>query len=204
MNGAILIIEDEAILAKNMRTYLERNDYEVECAGSAEEGLGRLDSFAPDAVVLDFNLPGMDGLQAARAHPRARPGDGGDHGHRPRPRGDGGRGDEGRCAGLPHQAGGAGQARLLLERGRRKPRKDSALDYYRGATAKAPRSAPAGWSPGMRDSTRCCASCCRPRRSLQDADAPAVLVRAKPAPARSWWRARCTTAARAAASPSSS
>ena len=64
MSGAILIIEDEAVLAKNMRTYLERHGYEVEHAASAEEGLARVDSFAPDAVVLDFNLPGMDGLQA--------------------------------------------------------------------------------------------------------------------------------------------
>jgi two-component system, NtrC family, response regulator AtoC len=66
---AILVIEDEAILAKNIALYLGRSDYEVRIADSAEAGLAQLDEFRPDAVVLDFNLPGLDGLQAlARIH----------------------------------------------------------------------------------------------------------------------------------------
>ena len=64
MSGAVMVIEDEPMLAKNMRTYLERHDFRVQWAASAEEGLSQLDSFAPDAVVLDFNLPGMNGLRA--------------------------------------------------------------------------------------------------------------------------------------------
>jgi two-component system, NtrC family, response regulator AtoC len=69
MSGAILIIEDEVILAKNMRTFLERSGYEVRYAENAEEGLAALEVFRPDVVVLDFNLPGMDGLQAlSRIH----------------------------------------------------------------------------------------------------------------------------------------
>ena len=64
MSAAILIIEDEIVLAKNMRTYLERNGYEVRCTESAEEGLAALEVFRPDVVLLDFNLPGIDGLQA--------------------------------------------------------------------------------------------------------------------------------------------
>ncbi len=64
MAQAVLIIEDEAVLAKNMRLYLERRGHEVRVASDAEEGLALLDVFHPDAVVLDFNLPGIDGLQA--------------------------------------------------------------------------------------------------------------------------------------------
>jgi DNA-binding NtrC family response regulator len=60
---AILIIEDETILAKNVRTYLERQGYEARVAGSAEAGLTALDEFSPDAVLVDYNLPGMNGLQ---------------------------------------------------------------------------------------------------------------------------------------------
>jgi two-component system, NtrC family, response regulator AtoC len=64
MGQAILVIEDEAVLAKNIALYLERSGYEVRIAGSGEDGLAQLDAFCPDAVVLDFNLPGLDGLQA--------------------------------------------------------------------------------------------------------------------------------------------
>lgn len=64
MPRGVLIVEDEATLAKNIRTYLLRNGCRVEIAGSAEEGLVLLESFRPDAVLLDLRLPGMDGLTA--------------------------------------------------------------------------------------------------------------------------------------------
>jgi DNA-binding NtrC family response regulator len=64
MGHAILVIEDEAILGKNIRIYLERSGYDLRVAVSAEEGLALLDVFKPDAVVMDFNLPGINGLEA--------------------------------------------------------------------------------------------------------------------------------------------
>jgi DNA-binding NtrC family response regulator len=64
MSNAILIIEDEVILAKNMRLFLERAGYEVRCVETAEAGLELVETYRPDAVILDFNLPGMNGLQA--------------------------------------------------------------------------------------------------------------------------------------------
>jgi DNA-binding NtrC family response regulator len=64
MPHAVLVIEDEEILAKNIHIYLERHGYEVRIAHSAEQGLGQLESLRPDAVLLDFNLPGLDGLEA--------------------------------------------------------------------------------------------------------------------------------------------
>jgi two-component system, NtrC family, response regulator AtoC len=64
MSQAILVIEDEVVLAKNILIYLERYGYEVHTAPSAEAGLAMLDSVRPDAVVLDFNLPGVNGLEA--------------------------------------------------------------------------------------------------------------------------------------------
>ena len=66
MTHAVLIVEDEAVLAKNMCTYLERHGFTVAVAASAEEGLERMASFRPDAVVLDFNLPGIDGIEVCR------------------------------------------------------------------------------------------------------------------------------------------
>ncbi|MFM2119190.1 MAG: hypothetical protein RL722_658 [Pseudomonadota bacterium] len=64
MPTAILLIEDEAILAKNICLYLDRSGFEVTSVETAEAGMAALDEFRPDAVVLDFNLPGMDGLRA--------------------------------------------------------------------------------------------------------------------------------------------
>lgn len=64
MSYAILIIEDETTLAKNMKTYLERHAYDVRITQSAEEGFQQLETFKPDVILLDLQLPGMNGLEA--------------------------------------------------------------------------------------------------------------------------------------------
>ena len=64
MSCGVLLIEDEEQLARNVKLYLERAGFEVRVAGSAEAGVEALEQFKPEAVVLDFNLPGMDGLEA--------------------------------------------------------------------------------------------------------------------------------------------
>ncbi|WP_020656923.1 sigma-54-dependent transcriptional regulator [Massilia niastensis] len=63
MPRAILIIEDELILAKNIKTYLERHEYEAVAVHTGEEGIGKLDAFLPDVVLLDYQLPKMNGLE---------------------------------------------------------------------------------------------------------------------------------------------
>ena len=64
MGAAVLIIEDEATLAKNMSQYLARYGHNVMTADTAESGLTAMESFKPDLVLLDFHLPGMDGMAA--------------------------------------------------------------------------------------------------------------------------------------------
>jgi two-component system, NtrC family, response regulator AtoC len=64
MAKTILVIEDESVLAKNIAIYLERSGFQVHLAASAEEGFVVLEESRPDAVVLDFNLPGLDGMAA--------------------------------------------------------------------------------------------------------------------------------------------
>jgi DNA-binding response OmpR family regulator len=59
----ILIVEDGRLLAKNMKTYLSRGASDVRIAGDAAQALEMLDSFAPDALVLDYGLPDVDGLR---------------------------------------------------------------------------------------------------------------------------------------------
>ena len=63
MSAAILVIEDEAVLAKNILLYLQRLGYEVEHAATGEEGLERMGTFRPEVVVLDFQLPDINGLE---------------------------------------------------------------------------------------------------------------------------------------------
>jgi two-component system, NtrC family, response regulator AtoC len=64
MSHAVLIIEDESTLAKNLTQYLVRHGFDARGAGSAEEGLALLEDYRPDLVLLDFHLPGMNGLRA--------------------------------------------------------------------------------------------------------------------------------------------
>ncbi|HKJ26420.1 MAG TPA: response regulator transcription factor [Anaerolineales bacterium] len=62
----ILIIEDEAELVKVLRSYLEKAGYAVLSAYRGDTGLETWRSTSPDLVILDLNLPGMDGLDIAR------------------------------------------------------------------------------------------------------------------------------------------
>ncbi len=62
MSGAILVVEDEATLAKNLKTYLLRQGFDVKTVASGEEALAEFDTYKPDALLLDFNLPKMSGL----------------------------------------------------------------------------------------------------------------------------------------------
>jgi DNA-binding NtrC family response regulator len=74
MAYGILIIEDEAILAKNIRLYLERAGYETRIAESAESGLATLEDFRPDLVLADYQLPGRNGLELLAELQRTEPG----------------------------------------------------------------------------------------------------------------------------------
>jgi DNA-binding NtrC family response regulator len=60
--GSILIIDDEAAIRESLQTLLETEDYEIEVAGTAEEGLARLAMRPFDLLLLDFALPDKNGL----------------------------------------------------------------------------------------------------------------------------------------------
>lgn len=63
MSHAILVVEDEAVLGKNIRQYLERQGHEARHVGDGAAALEEMQRFRPDLVVLDYNLPGIDGLE---------------------------------------------------------------------------------------------------------------------------------------------
>jgi two-component system alkaline phosphatase synthesis response regulator PhoP len=62
----ILIIEDEPELVKVLRSYLEQAGFFTLTAYRGDTGLSTWEHKRPDLVILDLNLPGLDGLDVAR------------------------------------------------------------------------------------------------------------------------------------------
>ena len=66
MAETVLIIEDEPELVEVLQSYLLKAGYEVATALRGDEGMKKWEDVRPDLVILDLNLPGMDGLDVAR------------------------------------------------------------------------------------------------------------------------------------------
>jgi CheY-like chemotaxis protein len=62
----ILIVDDNAQNLKLARVILTVEGYDVRTAADAEEALRVLQSFTPRLILMDIQLPGMDGLQLTR------------------------------------------------------------------------------------------------------------------------------------------
>jgi DNA-binding response OmpR family regulator len=76
MTPHILMIEDDARLARMVGEYLTQSAYSVAHAGDGAQGLAALQERPPDLVILDLMLPDMDGLEVCR-RVRALPGEAG-------------------------------------------------------------------------------------------------------------------------------
>jgi len=64
--STILIIEDEQTLARVLQSYLEREGFQVITANRGDTGYDMILTRDVDLVLLDLNLPGMDGMDIAR------------------------------------------------------------------------------------------------------------------------------------------
>ena len=62
----ILVVEDEPVVAEVVERYLRRDGHQVRRVGRGDEALVLFDEFAPELVVLDIMLPGVDGLEVCR------------------------------------------------------------------------------------------------------------------------------------------
>jgi two-component system alkaline phosphatase synthesis response regulator PhoP len=67
MSPTVLMVEDEVELVRVLRDYLERAGFRVQTASTGPEAVSQFQHSTPDIVLLDLNLPGMDGLDVARA-----------------------------------------------------------------------------------------------------------------------------------------
>jgi two-component system cell cycle response regulator DivK len=67
MSGeSILIVDDNAQNLKLVRVLFTSEGYDVHTAVDAEEALTELESFSPRLILMDLQLPGMDGLELTR------------------------------------------------------------------------------------------------------------------------------------------
>jgi CheY-like chemotaxis protein len=62
----VLVVEDDHAIADSTAEVLRLLDYDVRVTYSGEEALDVAGQYRPDVIILDINMPGMDGLQTAR------------------------------------------------------------------------------------------------------------------------------------------
>jgi two-component system alkaline phosphatase synthesis response regulator PhoP len=67
MSQRILVVDDELEIVKVVRAYLEQNGFHVIVASDGQQALAAFRHERPDLVILDLNLPRMDGLDVCRA-----------------------------------------------------------------------------------------------------------------------------------------
>ena len=62
----ILVVDDDPLARRSIRAMLERGHYNVEAAEGGLEALALLATYNPDLLLLDIQMPGMDGLEVCR------------------------------------------------------------------------------------------------------------------------------------------
>ncbi len=62
IKGKILIVDDEHSIRRSYQKFLKGEGYTVETAENGEEGLKKIKTFAPDLILLDINMPVLDGI----------------------------------------------------------------------------------------------------------------------------------------------
>jgi CheY-like chemotaxis protein len=67
MAEPILVIEDNVVNARLLTFLLNQEGYETRAVGDAQEALAALEEFEPKLIMMDLQLPGMDGLALTRA-----------------------------------------------------------------------------------------------------------------------------------------
>ena len=64
--GRVLVVDDEQGIVDFLRLGLQYEGYEVRSAGDGRQALIAISEFKPDLVVLDINMPRMDGYEVCR------------------------------------------------------------------------------------------------------------------------------------------
>jgi CheY-like chemotaxis protein len=74
VNATVLVVDDSLEMQRYLRVLLELDSYRVEVASSGDEALNSLRrGCAPQVVLLDVQMPGIDGLETLRRMQEFRP-----------------------------------------------------------------------------------------------------------------------------------
>ena len=71
----VLIVDDDSLVRKSLRSLLERQGYRCAEAGDGQEAVELARHYAPECMLLDLSMPGLDGFAVARrlrGDPRTR------------------------------------------------------------------------------------------------------------------------------------
>lgn len=179
MGHGVLMVEDEATLARNVQRFLERDGFETRIAPTLRDGWREFEAFGPDVILLDLALPdggGLDLLARIRARDRAAKviiltGHG-----------------SVQTAVEAMKAGAwdyltkpiaLGELKLLIDKALGQGRMEETLSYYRGREARqAGMAAILGQSPAMAALRTRVTALLDAERAMDAGDAPApVLIR---------------------------
>jgi CheY-like chemotaxis protein len=62
----VLVVDDNTLNLELARFVLQASDITVDCASDANQAVDQITAFEPDLILLDIQMPGMDGLELTR------------------------------------------------------------------------------------------------------------------------------------------
>src|SRR6185295_17361238 len=65
-SGRILVVDDEVNARTALAELLHDEGFDVETAADAFKALGKYETFAPEVVITDLKMPGMDGIELVK------------------------------------------------------------------------------------------------------------------------------------------
>lgn len=66
MNKKLLIVDDEVEICEFLKSFFEDRNFKVATAYSGDKALLKVEEFKPGVVLLDIQMPGMDGIQTLK------------------------------------------------------------------------------------------------------------------------------------------
>ena len=64
--GSILVVDDEPQIRELLKKFLSARDYQVREAADGQQALALVDQKSPDIIVLDVNMPGINGIEVLK------------------------------------------------------------------------------------------------------------------------------------------